>query len=65
MGHSKNRALIGLTLPLQLRTKMIGGAMFVSGFMGLITSAQLDPISAHVERVTARSGKSRFGRATA
>ena len=30
---------------------MIGVAMFVSGFMGLITSAQLDPISAHVERV--------------
>ena len=51
MGHSKNRALRGLTLPLPLRAKMIGGAMFVSGFMGLITSAQLDPISAHVERV--------------
>ena len=51
MGHSKNRALRGLTLSLQLRAKMIGGAMFVSGFMGLITSAQLDPISAHVERV--------------
>ena len=51
MGHSKNRALRGLTLPLQLRAKMIGGGMFVSGFMGLITSAQLDPISAHVERV--------------
>ena len=26
-------------------------AMFIGGFMGLITSAQLDPISAHVERV--------------
>ena len=54
MGHSKNRALRGLTLSLQLRAKMIGGAMFVSGFMGLITSAQLDPISAHVERVIDR-----------
>ena len=51
MGHSKNRALRGLTLPLQLRAKMIGLAMFVGGFMGLITSAQLDPISARVERV--------------
>ena len=51
MGHSKNRGRRGLTLPLPLRAKMIGGAMFVSGFMGLITSAQLDPISAHVERV--------------
>ena len=30
---------------------MTGLAMFVGGFMGLITSAQLDPISAHVERV--------------
>ena len=40
-----------LTLPLPLRAKMIGCAMFIGGFMGLITSAQLDPISAHVERV--------------
>ena len=30
---------------------MIGLAMFIGGFMGLITSAQLDPISARVERV--------------
>ena len=51
MGHSKNRGRRRLTLPLQLRAKMIGCAMFIGGFMGLITSAQLDPISAHVERV--------------
>ena len=51
MGHSKNRGRRGLTLPLQLRAKMIGLAMFIGGFMGLITSAQLDPISARVERV--------------
>ena len=30
---------------------MIGLAMFIGGFMGLITSAQLDPITARVERV--------------
>ena len=30
---------------------MIGLAMFIGGFMGLIASAQLDPITAHVERV--------------
>ena len=30
---------------------MIGLAIFIGGFMGLITSAQLDPISARVERV--------------
>ena len=36
---------------LSLRAKMTALAMFVGGFMGLITSAQLDPISAHVERV--------------
>ena len=40
-----------LTLPLPLRAKMTGLAIFICGFMGLITSAQLDPISAHVERV--------------
>ena len=40
-----------LTLPLPLRAKMIGLAMFIGGFMGLITSAQLDPITARVERV--------------
>ena len=51
MGHSKNRGRRGLTLPLQLRAKMIGLAMFIGGFMGLITSAQLDPITARVERV--------------
>ena len=51
MGHSKNRGRRRLTLPLPLRAKMIGLAMFVGGFMGLITSAQLDPISACVERV--------------
>ena len=51
MGHSKNRGRRRLTLPLPLRAKMIGCAMFIGGFMGLITSAQLDPISARVERV--------------
>ncbi len=51
MGHSKNHGRRGLTLPLQLRAKMIGLAMFIGGFMGLITSAQLDPITARVERV--------------
>ena len=30
---------------------MTGLAIFICGFMGLITSAQLDPITAHVERV--------------
>ena len=30
---------------------MTGLAIFIFGFMGLITSAQLDPIIAHVERV--------------
>ena len=51
MGHSKTQGRRRLTLPLPLRAKMTGLAMFVCGFMGLITSAQLDPISAHVERV--------------
>ena len=51
MGHSKNDRRRRLTLPLPLRAKMTGLAIFISGFMGLITSAQLDPISAHVERV--------------
>ncbi len=51
MGHSTTQARKRLTLPLQLRAKMIGLAMFIGGFMGLITSAQLDPISARVERV--------------
>ena len=51
MGHTTTQARKRLTLPLSLRAKMTGLAMFVGGFMGLITSAQLDPISAHVERV--------------
>ena len=51
MGHSTTQARKRLTLPLQLRAKMIGLAMFIGGFMGLITSAQLDPITARVERV--------------
>ena len=51
MGHSKNRGRRRLTLTLPLRAKMIGLAMFIGGFMGLITSAQLDPITARVERV--------------
>ena len=51
MGHSKNRGRRRLTLPLPLRAKMTGLAMFVGGFMGLVTSAQLDPISAYVHRV--------------
>ena len=53
MGHSKNRGRRRLTLPLPLplRAKMIGLAMFIGGFMGLITSAHFDPISARVERV--------------
>ena len=52
MGHSKNSSgRRRLTLPLPLRAKMIGLAMFIGGFMGLIASAQLDPISARVERV--------------
>ena len=51
MGHSKTQGRRRLTLPLPLRAKMTGLAIFICGFMGLITSAQLDPISAHVERV--------------
>ena len=34
MGHSKNRGRRRLTLPLPLRAKMIGLAMFVGGFHG-------------------------------
>ena len=49
MGHSKTRRL--LTLPLPRKAKLTGLAIFVGGFMALMTSAQLDPISAHVERV--------------
>ena len=51
MAHSTTQGRRRLTLPLPLRAKMIGLAIFIGGFMGLITSAQLDPISAHVERV--------------
>ena len=51
MEHPTTQARKRLTLPLPLRAKMTGLAMFIGGFMGLITSAQLDPISAHVERV--------------
>ena len=51
MEHPTTQARKRLTLPLSLRAKMTGLAMFVGGFMGLITSAQLDLISAHVERV--------------
>ena len=51
MGHSKTQGRKRLTLPLPLRAKMTGLAIFICGFMGLITSAQLDPITAHVERV--------------
>ena len=51
MEHSKNHGRRRLTLPLPLRAKMTGLVMFIGGFMGLITSVQLDPISARVERV--------------
>ena len=51
MGHSKTQGRRRLALPLPLRAKMTGLAIFVCGFMGLITSAQLDPISARVEWV--------------
>ena len=51
MGHTTTQARKRLTLPLSLRAKMTGLAIFICGFMGLITSAQLDPITAHVERV--------------
>ena len=49
MGHSKTRRL--LTLPLPRKAKLTGLAIFIGGFMALMTSAQLDPISADVERV--------------
>ena len=42
MGHSKNRGRRRLTLPLPLRAKMTGLAMFVGAFMGLITSRPAD-----------------------
>ena len=51
MGHSKNRGRRGLTLPLQPRAKRIGLSILIAGLASLITSAQLDPIMAQVERV--------------
>ena len=36
MGHSKNHGRRRLTLPLQLRAKMIGLAMFIGGLTPLI-----------------------------
>ena len=51
MGHSENRGRRGLTLPLQPRAKLIGLSILIAGFASLITSAQLDPIMAQVERV--------------
>ena len=50
MGHSKNHGLRGLTLPLQLRAKLIGLSILIAGLAPLITSAQLDPIMVQVER---------------
>ena len=51
MGHSENRGRRRLTLPLQPRAKLIGLSILIAGFASLITSAQLDPIMAQVERV--------------
>ena len=51
MGHSKNHGRRGLTLPLQLRAKLIGLSILIAGLAPLITSAQLDPIMVQVERV--------------
>ena len=51
MGHSENRGRRGLTLPLQPRAKLIGLSILIAGLASLITSAQLDPIMAQVERV--------------
>ena len=51
MGHSENRARRALSLPLQPRAKLIGLSILIAGFASLITSAQLDPIMAQVERV--------------
>ena len=51
MGHSKNRGRRGLILPFQPRAKLIGLSILIAGFASLITSAQLDPIMAQVERV--------------
>ena len=51
MGHSENRGRRGLTLPLQPKAKPIGLSILIAGLVALITSAQLDPIMAQVERV--------------
>ena len=51
MGHSENRGGRRLTLPLQPRAKLIGLSILIAGFASLITSAQLDPITAQGERV--------------
>ena len=51
MGHSENRGRRGLTRPLQPRAKFIGLSILIAGLAALITSAQLDPIMAQVERV--------------
>ena len=51
MGHSENRGRRGLTLPLSPRAKLIGLSILIAGVASLITSAQLDPIMAQVERV--------------
>ena len=51
MGHSKTQGRRRLALPLPRKAKLTGLAIFIGGFMALMTSAQLDPISAQVERV--------------
>ena len=51
MGHSKTQNRRRLALPLPRKAKLTGLAIFIGGFMALLTSAQLDPISAQVERV--------------
>ena len=40
-----------LTLPFSPRAKLIGLSILIAGLASLITSAQLDPIAAQVERV--------------
>ena len=51
MGHSENRGRRGLTLPLSPRAKLIGLSILIAGLASLIMSAQLDPVTARVERV--------------
>ena len=51
MGHSNTQDRGRLALPLPRKAKLTGLAIFICGFMALLTSAQLDPISAQVERV--------------